>query len=78
MRCRRTADPPCDLAAGELLAWEADCATAAAAGNARAADRLVSARSWTGMLRAAGGDPEVAELLAAFAADDRAQLGVPR
>jgi hypothetical protein len=24
------------------------------------------------------GDPEVAELLAAFAADDRAQLGVPR
>ena len=78
MRRRRTADPPCGLAAGELLAWEADCATAAAAGNARAADRLVSARSWTGMLRAAGGDPEVAELLAAFAADDRAQLGVPR
>jgi hypothetical protein len=77
VRRRRTADPPCDLAAGELLAWEADCA-AAAAGNARAADRLVSARSWTSMLRAAGGDPEVAELLAAFAADDRAQLGVPR
>jgi hypothetical protein len=50
----------------------------AAAENARAADRLVSARSWTGMLRAAGGDPEVAELLAAFAAYDRAQLGAPR
>jgi hypothetical protein len=78
VRRRRTADPPCDLAAGELLAWKADCAAAAAAGNAQAADRLVSARAWTGMLRAAGGDPEVAELLAAFAADDRAQLGVPR
>ncbi len=78
MRRRRTADPPCDLAAGELLAWEADCAAAATAGNARAADRLVSARWGTGMLRAAGGDPEVGELLAAFAADDRAQLGVPR
>ena len=79
MRRCRTAGPPCGLAAGELLAWEADCAAAAAvAGTARAADRLVSARSWTGMLRAAGGDPEVAELLAAFAADDRAQLSVPR
>jgi hypothetical protein len=30
------------------------------------------------MLRAAGGDPEVAELFAAFARDDRAGLGVPR
>lgn len=78
MRRRRTAGPPRDSAAGELLAWERDCAAMAAAGDARAAERLVSARSWTAMLRAAGGDPEVAELLAAFAADDRAQPGVPR
>jgi hypothetical protein len=30
------------------------------------------------MLRAAGGDPEVAALFAAFARDDRAGLGVLR
>lgn len=74
MRRRRTAGPPADSAAGELLAWERDCAAAAAAGNTRAADRLASARSWTGMLRAAGGDPDVAELLAVFARDDRAGM----
>jgi hypothetical protein len=74
VRRRRTADPPADSAAGELLAWEADCAAAAAAGNTRAADRLVSARSWLDMLRAAGGDPDVAGLLAAFAREDRAGM----
>jgi hypothetical protein len=71
-------EPPRDSPAGELLAWAADCEAAAAAGNPWAADRLASARSWVDMLRAAGGDPEVAELLAAFARDDRAQLDVPR
>jgi hypothetical protein len=70
--------PPRDSPAGELLAWERECAAGAAAGDSRAAERLVSARSWVDMLRAAGGDPEVAELLAEFARDDRAQLGVPR
>jgi hypothetical protein len=70
-------EPPPGSPAGELLAWERDCAAAAAAGNTGAAERLVSARSWVDMLRHAGGDPDVAELLAAFAADDRAQLGVP-
>lgn len=64
-------------AAAELLAYEHDCAVAAAAGDARAAERLVSARSWINMLRLSHGDPEVAELLAAFAADDRA-WGLPR
>lgn len=74
MRRRRTAEPPRDSAAGELLAFERECAAAAAAGNARAAERLASARSWLGMLRAAGGDPDVAELLAVFARDDRAGM----
>jgi hypothetical protein len=78
VRRRVRREPPADSAAGELAAWEADCAAAAAAGNTRAAERLASARSWLDMLRHAGGDPDVAGLLAAFAADDRAQLGVPR
>ena len=68
---------PAAGAVAELLAYERDCAAAAAAGDARAAELLTSARSWLAMLRAAGGDPEVAEMLAAFAADDRS-WGLPR
>jgi hypothetical protein len=76
VRRRRTADPPGDLAAGELLAREADCAVAA--GNARTADWLVSARSWTGMLRG-----RLAVTLRLLNCSPRsrpmtAQLGVPR
>lgn len=67
---------PAAGAAAELLAYERDCAAAAAAGDRRAAELLTSARSWVDMLRASGGDPEVAELLAAFAADDRS-WGLP-
>jgi hypothetical protein len=50
-----------------LLAYERECAAGAAAGDARAAERLVSARSWLDMLAASGNDPEVAWLLAEFA-----------
>ena len=71
MRRRRTAEPPRDSAAGVLLAYEREYAAAAAAGDARAAERLVSVRSWRAMLRAAGNDPEVAEFFAGFAREDR-------
>jgi hypothetical protein len=68
-------EPPADSPAGELLACERECAAAAAGGDSWAAERLVSVRSWIDMLRAAGGDPEVAELLAVFAGEDCAHLG---
>jgi len=55
---------------GVLLAYEREYATAAAAGNAQAAGRLVSVRSWRAMLRASGNDPEVAEFFAVFARED--------
>jgi hypothetical protein len=74
VRRRRTAGPPADSAAGELLAFERECAAAAAAGDAWAAERLTAVRSWLDMLRGAGGDPEVAGLLAAFAREDRAGM----
>jgi hypothetical protein len=61
---------PAAGAVAELLAHERDCAAAAAAGDARAAELLVSARSWVAMLRASGNDPEVAEFLAVFARED--------
>jgi hypothetical protein len=54
-----------------LLAYEREYAAAAAAGDARAAERLVSVRSWRTMLRASGNDPEVAEFFAGFAREDR-------
>jgi hypothetical protein len=71
VRRRRTAEPPRDSPAGELLAWERECAAGAAAGDAQAAGRLVSARSWLDMLRATGNDPDVGALLAGFARDER-------
>jgi hypothetical protein len=71
VRRRRTAEPPRDSAAGELLAYEREYSAAAAGGDARAAERLVSVRSWRAMLRAAGNDPEVAEFFAGFAREDR-------
>ena len=64
MRRRRTAEPPPGSAAGVLLACER---AAAAAGDD---GRLIQVRSWLRMLRAAGGDPEVGELLVAFALED--------
>jgi hypothetical protein len=70
VRRRRTAEPPRDSAAGVLLAYEREYAAAAAAGDARAAGRLVSVRSWRAMLRASGNDPEVAEFFAVFARED--------
>jgi hypothetical protein len=74
VRRRRAGEPPADSPAGELLAWERECAAAAAAGDSQAAERLVSVRSWLDMLRAAGNDPVIADLFAAFARDDRAGL----
>ena len=67
MRRRRTADPPAGSAAGVLLAYERQCAVAAAAGDELAAERLVSVRSWRGMLRTAGDDPQIGALFVAFA-----------
>jgi len=64
VRRRSTAPPPRDSAAGVLLACERQ---AAAAGDGR---RVIQVRSWRAMLRAAGGDPEVGELLLAFARED--------
>lgn len=64
MRRRSTAEPPRDSAAGVLLACERQAAAAGDDG------RLIQVRSWLAMLRAAGGDPEVGELLAAFARED--------
>ena len=71
MRRRRTAEPPQDSPAGELLAYEREYAAAAAAGDGRAAGRLISVRSWRHMLSRAGGDPDVGALLLAFAREDR-------
>lgn len=70
MRRRRTAEPPRDSAAGVLLAYERKYAAGAAAGDARAAERLISVRSWRHMLSRAGNDPEVAEFFAGFARED--------
>jgi hypothetical protein len=47
-----------------LLACERQAAAAGDGG------RLIQVRSWLAMLRAAGGDPEVGELLLAFARED--------
>jgi hypothetical protein len=47
-----------------LLACEREAAAAGDDG------RLIQVRSWLGMLRAAGGDPEAGELLVAFARED--------
>ena len=71
MRRRRTAEPPPDSPAGVLLAYEREYAAAAAAGDGRAAERLISVRSWRHMLSRAGGDPDVGALLLAFAREDR-------
>ncbi len=64
MRRRGTAGHA-GVADGELVAWERECA---AAGDA---ERLAAVRSWRQMLGA--GHPEVAELFAEFAREDRAQ-----
>lgn len=72
MRRRSTTGPPRHSPAGQLLAYEQECAAAAAAGKAGAADRLTAARSWRYMLGASGGSPEVGELFLAFARDDAA------
>jgi len=71
VRRRRTAEPPRDSPAGVLLAYEREYAAAAAAGDGRAAERLISVRSWRHMLSRAGGDPDVGALLLAFAREDR-------
>jgi hypothetical protein len=71
VRRRRTAEPPRDSPAGELLACEREYAKAAGTGDGRAAGRLISVRSWRHMLSRAGGDPDVGALLLAFAREDR-------
>lgn len=74
MRRRRTAGPPADSAAGELLAWERECAAAAAAGNEGATERLAAVRSWRWMLRDAGNDPAIGGLFLEFARNERAAV----
>lgn len=64
MRRRSAADPPRDSATGVLLACEREAEAAGDDG------RLAAVRSWRAMLRAAGGDPQVGELLVAFARED--------
>jgi hypothetical protein len=75
VRRRRTAEPLPGSPAAELADWVRVCAERAAGGDERWAERLVSARSWAGMLRAAGNDAEVGELFVMFARDDRAWYG---
>lgn len=70
VRRRRAAALPADSAAGELAAWERECAAAAAARNERAAERLAAARSWRQMLADSGHDPAIGDLLLVFARDD--------
>jgi hypothetical protein len=70
VRRRRAIEPPQDSAAGELLACEAQCEAAAAAGSEGAAERLAAARSWRWMLAESGNDPAIGELLLAFARDE--------
>lgn len=71
MAWRRAAAGPAAAALAELEGYAADCERAAAT-DTQAAQRLISVRSWIGMLRAAGGDPEIAELFLEFAREDRA------
>jgi hypothetical protein len=66
---RRPAVPPGSPAA-ELLGYERRYAAAAGQGDAWAAERLISVRSWRHMLSRAGGDPDVGALLLAFARED--------
>jgi hypothetical protein len=66
-------------AEAELASYAALYAAAAEAGDRSAAERLRAVESWRGMLRAAGGDPEVGWLFAEFARGDWALhlAGVP-
>jgi len=64
VRRRSTAEPPPGSAAGVLLACEREADAAGDDG------RLAAVRSWRAMLRAAGNDPEVAGLFAAFALEE--------
>lgn len=68
MRRRRTAEPPHDSAAGELLAFERECAAAGAA------EQLGAVRSWRWMLAESGNDPEIGALFLEFARSERAGM----
>jgi hypothetical protein len=61
-------------ATAELLALEAECAAAAAGGDERAVALHRQVRSWLGMLDAARGDTQIAELFAIFAAEGRSRM----
>jgi len=63
---RKAGTGPAAGAVAELLAYADECETAGDTAG------LAAARSWLDMYAATGYDPEVAELLAGFAADDRA------
>lgn len=58
----------------ELLALRDEAAAAAAGSDERAVNLLRQVDSWLAMLRAAGGDRELGELFAIFAAEGRARL----
>jgi hypothetical protein len=74
VRRRKASEPPRDSPAGQLLALQAECVAAAAGGDGRAEALLAQVRSWLAMLRAAGGDREIGELFAIFAAEGRARV----
>jgi hypothetical protein len=74
VRRRKTAEPPRDSPAGQLLALQAEAEAAAAGGDARAAALLAQTRSWLAMLKACGGDPQVGELFGIFAAEGKARM----
>jgi hypothetical protein len=69
VRRRRPRGAPAGPAA-ELAAHADRVRAAAARGDPAAIRRLPSVESWLWMLRAAGYDPDVAELLNGFAQDD--------
>ena len=59
-------------AAAQLAAYVGRVRAAAARGDAAAVERLPSAESWLAMLRGAGYDSELAELLLVFAGEPAA------
>jgi hypothetical protein len=71
MAWRRAAGGPAAGAVAELEGYAERYAAAAGRGDRWAAERLVSVLSWIAMLRAAGGDREIADLFLEFARADR-------
>ena len=76
MAWRKAAPGPAAGAWTELAGYAEEYAAAADRGEPGAAERLRAVESWLDMVRAGGGDPEVAELFVGFARDDRMMAGL--